>query len=78
MGLKEGVQVDIIESVPFWPGDTLLLCSDGLTSMISEEEITEIVRERPTEEAARSLIDRAKQEGGTDNITVILARKSGR
>ena len=78
MGLRKGVQVDIIESVPFWPGDTLLLCSDGLTSMVSEEEITKIVTTLPPDEAAQELIDRAKGEGGSDNITVILARKSER
>jgi len=78
MGLRKGVQVDIIESVPFWPGDTLLICSDGLTSMVSEEEITKIVAAMPPKEAAQALIDKAKDEGGSDNITVILARKSDR
>jgi serine/threonine protein phosphatase PrpC len=78
MGLRKGVQVDIIESIPFWPGDTLLLCSDGLTSMISEEAIAKIVTTLPTGEAAQALIDRAKEAGGNDNITVILARKSDR
>lgn len=78
MGLRRGVQVDIIESVPFWPGDTLLLCSDGLTSMVREEDITKIVTSLPPEEAARALIIRAKKEGGNDNITVVLARKRDR
>ena len=75
MGLRRDVQVDIIESVPFWPGDTLLLCSDGLTSMVSEEEMAKAVMSLPPDEAAERLIERAKEEGGTDNITVILAKK---
>lgn len=78
MGLKKGVEVDVIESVPLWPGDTLLLCSDGLTSMVSEEEIRKIVAALPPEEASQALIIKAKKEGGNDNITVVLARKRDR
>jgi serine/threonine protein phosphatase PrpC len=75
MGLRKEVQVDIIESVPLWPGDTVLLCSDGLTSMVREEEIFSIVRSLPPDRAAKKLIERAKEEGGIDNITVVIARK---
>ncbi len=78
MGLRKGVQVDIVESVPLWPGDTLLLCSDGLTSMVSEKEIAKIVTALPPEEAAEALIISAKKGGGTDNITVVVARKRDR
>jgi serine/threonine protein phosphatase PrpC len=75
MGLRREVQVDVIESVPLWPGDTVLLCSDGLTAMVKEEEIASIVRGLPSERAARRLIERAKEEGGIDNITVVIAKK---
>ena len=55
------------------PGDIVLLCSDGLTSMISEDLITEILSgEHNLDVAADRLIDEANEAGGRDNITVIL------
>ena len=54
-------------------GDTLLLCSDGLTDLVWNDEILEIVRSaKDLETAAKRLIDTANQRGGHDNITVIL------
>jgi len=61
-----------------WPardGDVYLICSDGLTSMISERQVGDImVSARSLEEAGRRLIDAANAAGGRDNITVILFR----
>jgi PPM family protein phosphatase len=61
-----------------WPardGDVYLICSDGLTSMISEGQVGEImVSARSLEDAGRRLIDAANAAGGRDNITVILFR----
>ncbi|RPI93006.1 MAG: serine/threonine-protein phosphatase [Chloroflexi bacterium] len=55
------------------PGDTLLLCSDGLTDLVWNDEILEIVRSKANlKEAARALIELANSRGGHDNITVIL------
>ncbi|HXF85437.1 MAG TPA: protein phosphatase 2C domain-containing protein [Anaerolineales bacterium] len=55
------------------PNDVLLLCSDGLTDLVWNDEILEIVRTKSNlKEAARALIDLANQRGGHDNITVIL------
>ena len=55
--------------------DVLLLCSDGLTSMISEQRIEQILGENPNlERAADRLIDAANAAGGRDNITVVLFR----
>lgn len=55
------------------PGDTLLLCSDGLTDLVWNDEILEIVRSKAnSKEAARALIELANSRGGHDNITVIL------
>lgn len=55
------------------PNDVLLLCSDGLTDLVWNDEILEIVRAKPTlKEAARALVDLANSRGGHDNITVIL------
>ena len=54
-------------------GDTLLLCSDGLTDLVWDDEILEIVRtEKDLESAAQKLIDTANERGGHDNITVVL------
>lgn len=55
-------------------GDRLLLCSDGLTNMLSEKDISNVVLQNPDPEAAaRELIRRANDAGGDDNITVIIA-----
>ena len=54
-------------------GDTLLLCSDGLTDLVWNDEILEIVRSaKNLEAAAKKLIDTANERGGHDNITVVL------
>lgn len=64
-----------ISTVELERGDAILLCTDGLTNMLSEEEIAHLVRRyrhRP-EQACQSLIDSANASGGQDNITVLLA-----
>jgi serine/threonine protein phosphatase PrpC len=74
LGPEPDVEVDTL-TYPVRAGDLLLLCSDGLTSMISEETIAEIlVAAGSLEAAARSLIEQANQAGGRDNITVVLFR----
>ena len=55
------------------PNDILLLCSDGLTDLLWNDEILEVIRSKPTlKEASRALIDIANSRGGHDNITVVL------
>ncbi|HUZ29557.1 MAG TPA: SpoIIE family protein phosphatase, partial [Solirubrobacteraceae bacterium] len=57
------------------PGDVLLLCSDGLTAMVSEERIAKVLASAPTlEQAGKQLIDEANAAGGRDNITVVACR----
>jgi protein phosphatase len=75
VGLREEVEVDVFPGIPFQKNDTLLLCTDGLFSMIAESEIVEIVNGNPPERACADLIRRAKEQGGTDNITVVVIRK---
>lgn len=59
-------------------GDTLVLCSDGLSGQVSKDEIASVVSREPDLVAAcKILIDRANDAGGPDNITVILARFDG-
>ena len=60
------------------PGDTYLLCSDGLSDMLDDESIAQLLMGAETlPEAARALIDAANEAGGKDNISVVLARVRG-
>ncbi|MGN6169666.1 MAG: Stp1/IreP family PP2C-type Ser/Thr phosphatase [Solirubrobacteraceae bacterium] len=74
LGPEPDVAVDTW-TYPVRAGDLLLLCSDGLTSMVSEERVGEILaRSQPLESAAQDLINEANQAGGRDNVTVVLVR----
>ncbi len=73
LGSLPQVEVDIfIEQVQ--EGDTLVLCSDGLSGMISDSEIAQIVERYSPQECVHRLIEQANAHGGTDNITVLVAR----
>ncbi|MCH8223049.1 MAG: Stp1/IreP family PP2C-type Ser/Thr phosphatase [Chloroflexi bacterium] len=56
------------------PGDSLLLCSDGLYGMVTEDRIAAVLGAKPPDEAADVLVDMANTAGGTDNVTVIVAQ----
>ena len=56
------------------PGDTLLLCSDGLCKIVPDARITELLAGSTAQEAARRLVDAANAAGGPDNITAVVAR----
>ncbi|MEZ6187617.1 MAG: protein phosphatase 2C domain-containing protein [Planctomycetota bacterium] len=59
-------------------GDRLLLCSDGLTGEVPEEELQELLaRDASADALCQQLIDRANEAGGRDNIAVVVARFSG-
>ncbi len=74
LGPERDVDVDTY-TVSGRSGDVFLLCSDGLTSMISNDEMATILRSADSlEEAADSLVRSANQSGGKDNITVVLFR----
>lgn len=74
LGAEEEVEVDI-STLPVAAGDTILLCSDGLSDMVSEEEIQRILTESSDdlEKAGRRLVSAALEAGGTDNVTVVVA-----
>jgi serine/threonine protein phosphatase PrpC len=60
---------------PFLPGDTLLLCSDGLTDLVDKEVMTRIITQKTTlQQKAVELIEAANRAGGKDNITVVLVQ----
>lgn len=73
VGSQDDVEPDLIEQ-DLEAGDLLLLCSDGLTAMVDDEEILETLKGRDgdLERRCRALIDLANEHGGDDNITAIL------
>ncbi|MEA2407826.1 MAG: family protein phosphatase [Thermoleophilaceae bacterium] len=74
LGPEPDVQVDTY-TLATRDGDVFLICSDGLTSMISDDEVAAIMRSASSlDEAAGELVLAANQSGGKDNITVILFR----
>jgi len=74
LGPEPDVEVDTW-TYPVRAGDVVLLCSDGLTSMISEERVKAVLTEHENlDEAADALIREANEAGGRDNITVVLFR----
>jgi protein phosphatase len=74
LGPEPDVDIDL-HTHPVRAGDVLLLCSDGLTGMIGEDEVTEILARTPSlRDAGRALVDAANEAGGRDNITVVLFR----
>jgi PPM family protein phosphatase len=77
LGPEPDVEVDTY-TLGGRPGDVFLLCSDGLTSMISDEELGSILRNSESlDEAADTLVRAANQSGGKDNITVVMFRLGG-
>ena len=77
LGPEPDVEVDTF-TVPGKDGDVYLLCSDGLTSMLSDEDVSAIVRGGSSlEGTAEELVSAANQRGGKDNITVVLFRLAG-
>ncbi len=64
-------QAEANQGLRLIPGDRLLLCTDGLTDLVQDAEILEMLRARPFEKSPAGLIELANQRGGHDNITVI-------
>jgi len=68
----EDPEVDV-KAVELHPGDRLLLCSDGLSSVVTDERIEEILRAVPVPtEACQALVDEANGAGGPDNVTTLI------
>lgn len=77
LGPEPVVRVDVEGPHPVLPGDIYLLCSDGLTGLMTDSEIGMVAAELPPSEACRMLVHVANLRGGLDNITVIIARVGG-
>jgi PPM family protein phosphatase len=75
VGLDPRIPVDTPDPLELTPGDQILLCSDGLTEVVPDVKIAQLLTAEPDGDAAcRSLIDAANSAGGPDNITVVLIR----
>ena len=73
VGAAQDVDVDFFE-VELYPQDYILMCSDGLTNMVEDEDILRIVKKSSSlKEAAQRLVTEANKNGGKDNISVVLA-----
>lgn len=73
LGLEASVEIEST-AVHILPGDRILLCSDGLTDLVSEDAISAVLMDRTIRrwEAAEALVESALDEGGRDNITVMI------
>lgn len=77
LGSNEHVEVDV-QTLPLRPGDELLLCSDGLSNLLTEEEMRSEITGSPNDlqAACERLVNLANKKGGDDNITVALISSS--
>lgn len=74
LGMADATEVDV-NTFDLEPGDVCLVCCDGLTGMVSDERMAEILTKEPDlQKAAQLLVDEANANGGVDNITVALVR----
>ena len=70
LGVSEQILIDFCEE-PFEPDDVLLICTDGLTNMVDDEEIFRLSKEVSAGELPERLVSLANENGGLDNITVV-------
>lgn len=76
VGGAEEIEIDFFE-IKLMPGDVILMCSDGLTNMLDDEEIKLIIeKQRDVIEKAEELVNAANQNGGRDNITVTIIEQA--
>jgi len=73
IGLSPDVEVDS-GRLSIAPGDIVLVCSDGLNSMLSDDEITEVLKNTPVTKLCEQMISHANGAGGDDNTTVVVAQ----
>lgn len=72
IGVAQKVEADFFD-IKMFPGDKILMCSDGLSNMLEDEEMLHIIRkQRDVVEMAEALVAAANQNGGKDNISAII------
>lgn len=70
------IEIDTVRGA-FELEDLFLLCSDGLSDMLTDEQMEEVLKDnKPIREKAQTLVEQAKLRGGEDNLTIILVRKT--
>jgi protein phosphatase len=75
VGLDPDVRVDLPEPLELEPGDQVLLCSDGLTEVVDDDQIAGVLADQVDGgDACGTLIAAANRAGGPDNVTVVLLR----
>ncbi|MCL0105239.1 Stp1/IreP family PP2C-type Ser/Thr phosphatase [Dehalococcoidia bacterium] len=77
IGTSTAIEVDHFE-LEAQHDDLLLMCSDGLSTLVNDDVIRSIIQDSDIEKASSDLIEKAKENGGDDNITVILGKVTGR
>jgi serine/threonine protein phosphatase PrpC len=77
LGVAAQAQVDVFREA-LHAGDTVLLCSDGLSGVVTAPEMLEVATKNVPEVAVRRLVDLANERGGPDNITVVIMRLNPR
>jgi serine/threonine protein phosphatase PrpC len=77
VGARDAIDLDVLAH-DLQPGDLVMLCSDGLHSMVSDQEIGRILQSSldSLEEASARLVEAANEAGGRDNVTVVLLRRA--
>ncbi len=73
LGMEEKVKVDIIENIQLMPGQTYIICSDGLAK-VNMDEILNITTQNSPQESCSKLINLANERGGKDNVTVLIIK----
>lgn len=73
LGTQPEVEIDLFREA-LEEGDTLILCSDGLSGLVSDEDLMRTVEQFMPQESVYHLVERANENGGPDNITAIVAR----
>lgn len=71
VGFQDAVEIDV-EARPLRAGDLYLLCTDGLTNMVEDQELFSVVTHNTMKDACQQLVDLANERGGDDNITVLM------
>ena len=76
VGFEPDVAVDTF-AMPVRPGDSFLLCSDGCSNLVNDEELAEALGNENVTSVPASLISLANERGGDDNVTVVCVRVAG-
>ncbi|MBR4282571.1 MAG: SpoIIE family protein phosphatase, partial [Clostridia bacterium] len=74
LGVDEILDLDYSE-VDLEEGEGILICTDGLTNFVDKETVTSVLKEHPLMECPEILVDLANENGGGDNITVVVLQK---